>query len=272
MFPVFGSIGEGLRIALRFARAYWLFTLAMFVLAGVGAVAKGMFRLPLPMVMAQPSTVWVVDTVVLLLLVPAWTALYRFAILNDTGRGWWPPDMRMRRVALSLLALAVVALLGVLPLALALDVLPRMGPRRLVALAAIALAVLARLGSWWLAARLAIAPAMAATGTKPQALDVSFGYTRRNAFRILVTRLIIYLPLFAVIGLLELAGQHFAIGPRGVLLHGIASVAITTLLTTATEIVDGAVFARVAVVLVKAQRARASEQARRAREGKDDDD
>ncbi len=272
MFPVFAAIGEGLKVALGFVRAYRLFALAIFALALLGSLVKGYVRLPLPGVMAQPTTVWLVDTLVLLLLVPAWVAVYRFAILGDTGRGWWPLDMRVRRVALTLLALSGVTLLGVLPFALALDVLPRMGPRRLVAIGAIAMAVMVRLGAWWLAARLAIAPAMAATGTKPQALDVSFGYTKRNALRILFTRFVIYLPLFAGIGAMELLAPTFAGSPRQALFFAIASVTFTTLLTAATELVDGAVFARVAVTLVKAQRARAADLARRAREGKDEDD
>lgn len=272
MFPIFGSIAEGLKVALRYGRAYPLFAAAIFGAALLGALLKGYVRLPLPGVMAQPTTVWLVDTLVILLLAPAWVAVYRFAILNDTDRAWWPLDMRVRRVALTMLALSAVTLIGVLPFALALDVLPRMGPRRLVALAAIGMAVLVRIGSWWLSARLAIAPAMAATGTKPQALDVSFGYTRRNTMRILFTRLMIYLPLFAVIGLTEMIGPGFAGSPRQALFFGVLSVTFTTLLTAATELVDGAVFARVAVALVKGQRARAADLARKAREGKDEDD
>ena len=260
MIPVFNTIDDGLRIVPRFLRAYPLQAFGFLLVYAVSAAlsASGLLRLPMPAWMAGQMSVWLFGTISTLILTPVWTALYRFAILNDTNRQWRQVDYRSRRVAVVLLALAVVGLIGSAPFAAGLDILPRLGARRTMVIAAVGVAVAVRLGAIWLSTRLAIAPPMAATGTKSEALDISFDYTGGATLRVLAIRTLIYLPLIVTMGAFALAMQLFqgALTADLVSMLTIANVIVSTLFTACTELIDGAVMSRTAVALVRAQRAR----------------
>jgi len=260
VIAVFATIDDGLRIVPRFLRAYPWQSLGFLIVYAVtsAASASGLLHLPLPAWMAGQMSVWLFGTLGTLLLAPVWTALYRFAILNDTDRCWWQPDFRTRRVAGVLTALAVVGLIGAAPFAAGLDILPRLGARRMMVIAAVGVAVAVRLGAIWLSTRLAIAPAMAATGTKSEALDISFDYTGGATMRVFAIRTLVYLPLIVTMGAFALALQMFQVGlpVDQVNMLTIANVIVSTLFTACTELIDGAVMARTAVALVRAHRAR----------------
>jgi hypothetical protein len=170
--------------------------------------------------------------------------------------------------------LSVIGLLGTIPFALGLDVLGRMPMRRIVALGAVAFAFLVRLGAWWLNARLVIAPAMAASGTRPQAFDIAFGYTKGAVPRIWLTLFLVYLPLFAILAANALLERLIAPlpGTDAARVLGTGSVVLAAIASIAGDLLWGATTGRMAVALVRAQRKRAAKAARRAREGGVDDE
>jgi hypothetical protein len=276
IFPVLATIAEGLTAAWTFLRHYRWQSLGLFVayLASGALGASGVVHFPLPTWLSGMLSTWLLSLLVTVVLAPVWTALFRFAVIGDRGRSYRQWDVRTRRVLGAMAVLAVVSLLGAVPFALGLDILPRMGPRRVVALGAISFAALVKLGAFWLNARLAIAPAMAAAGTKPQALDTSFAYTRRGAFGVLVTGLVVYLPVICITASFMLATKLFDFTPGSgeAIAFAIANVTVSTLMAGGTDLVWGAVCGRMALTLVKAQRARAAAAAKRAKEGRDDDD
>ena len=233
----------------------------------VGATlgASGIVWLPLPAWLGGQLSSWLVNALIMLLLAPVWVAVYRFSVLDVTDRGWRQVDLRTRRVALTMLVLSLVSLIGAVPFALGLDVLPQMRAGRRLLLLAVAVAVTVKLAAWWLGARLAIAPAMAATGTNPSALDTSFTYTKGSVFRVLATRLAVHLPLLVIVGGLTQLDREF--GPfemaKGSLI-GIVLMLLSASMAAVTDLVDAAVMGRVALRLVRAHRARAAERERRA--------
>ena len=276
MFPVFKSIGEGAQTALGYVRAYPWHAAGLLGLYAASAAlgGSGLIRLPLPIWLGGQISGWLIGALTMLLLAPVWVGVYRFAILKDTGRSWRQVDVRSRRVAGAMLLLAVVGLIGAVPFALALDVLPQIQAGKRLVLVAVAFAVVVKIAGWWLAARLAIAPAMAATGTKPQALDTSFTYTGGAVFRILTVKLLVQLPKLSVIGGLALLADLPGISepPGSVLLVGIVTAVIGSCFYAATDLLDAAVMGRVALPLVNGYRARMAEKAKRARKAAEDDD
>ena len=276
MFPIFGIIGEGLKAGFGFARAYPWHVVAIYgvslTMACIGA--SGIIRLPLPLWLSGLLITWLLTVFTALILAPVWTALYRFAVLGDRSRSIREFDRRTLRVAMVMLVLAFVSLLGAVPFALGLDILPLIGARRLVFFGAITFAALVKLGGFWLNARLAIAPAMAAAGAKPQALDTSFAYTRWASIPVLATFFVIYVPHLTISAALIAMPSMLDIRPGSPPAIGLFAVNIllSTVLSATTDLVWGGVIGRLAVKLVKVQRARAAEAARRARDGRDDDD
>ncbi len=192
------------------------------------------------------------DLPTLILLVPVWTALARFVILRDRARGYFPIDVRVRRVLVTSLVLALISLIGGLVFAFALDVGPRMQERRMLALALLGAAVGWKCICWWLGARLAIAPALAAAGARKEALDTSFAYTSGAVFGILLLKLVIYTPAFVLVGILFAVNLRFGIGTA--LQFG--GVAFATLLNAVTDVVDVAAMSLVAVRLVRLRTAK----------------
>jgi hypothetical protein len=276
MFSIPSVIGEGFKAARGYADAYKAqaagFVGANLAFAAIGA--SGLIHLPLPVWLGGLLITWGLGVLLTLVLAPCWTALYRFAVLGDRSRGYRMIDVRTRRVAGTMVAMAFISLLGAIPFALALDVLPHMATRRLVGLGAVGFAALVKYGAFWLNARLGIAPAMAAAGTKPAAMDTSFAYTRWASFPMLIALLLVYLPVLVISGAFVWVDNTFAFHPgslRAVLMVS-ANVLVSTILITVTDIVWGGVSGRIAVALVKAQRARAAEARRRAKTGVDDDD
>ena len=270
LFPIFPTIGEGLKSALSFVRV----RPGMFVgvLGGYGLAAatgaSGLLRLPLPFWLSGLLVTWLTALLLTLVVAPVWTAIYRFAVLGDRERRYWQWDVRTRRVAMMLAILAVISLLGAVPFALGLDIIPRVGLRRFAVFGAVSFAALVKAGSFWLIGRLAIAGAMAATGSKPQAMDTSFAYTRWAAVPVLTTMFLVYLPNLVVSGgfissfnLLDLRA-----GSGAAMVLDILSTSLSTLVSALTDFAWVAVSGKLALRLVKAQRLRAAEEAKRARE------
>ena len=273
MFPIFGTIGEGLGAAARFVRAKPGMTFGVLggytIAAAIGSV--GIIRLPLPFWLAGMLLTWTIALLLMLGLAPIWTALYRFAVLGDVSRRYWQIDVRTRRVALMLAVLAFISLLGALPFALALDVIPRVGLRRFAVLGAVGFAALVKAGSFWLLGRLAISGAMAATGSKPQAMDTSFAYTQGAAIPVLTTMLLVYLPSILLSGgfIATIRMAELRPGSGASMVLDLVSTSMSTLASAMTDFVWVAVSAKLALRLVKAQRVRAAEEAKRAREQRD---
>ncbi|MCX7383667.1 MAG: hypothetical protein NT133_20135 [Alphaproteobacteria bacterium] len=273
LFPIFGTVGEGLKAAGGFVAA----RPGMFagVIGGYGIAAafgaSGILHLPLPFWLSGLLMTWLIALLLMLGLAPIWTALYRFAVLGDRDRRYLQWDVRTRRVALMLAVLAFISLLGAVPFALGLDIIPRVGLQRFAVLGAVSFAALVKAGSFWLLGRLAISGPMAATGSKPEAMDTSFAYTRWAAVPVLATMLLVYLPNLVISGgfissfrLLELRA-----GSGAALALDIISTSVATLVSALTDFVWVAVSGKMALRLVKAQRVRAAEEAKRAREEKD---
>jgi hypothetical protein len=181
------------------------------------------------------------------LLAPVWAAVSRFVILNDRSRGYYPFDVRVRRVLRVTFMLSLLAMLGSLPFAFSLDFGSRAGARRSLILAVMGAAALCKLAALWLSCRLAIAPPLAAAGARQQALDTSFAYTPGAAWPILMLKLLIYLPIFALVGGLMLIGQRTETD----LVNQLWAVAIVTLLTAASDLTDAIAMAIVAVKLIR---------------------
>ncbi len=276
MFPIFNTIEEGGRAAAGFVRRYrWMalgFFAAYFAAAAIGV--SGIVRLPMPLWLASLLVTWGLGAVAMVAMAPIWTALYRFAVLGDATRQYRQFDTRTLRVAGVMAVMSVIMLLGAVPFALGLDILPRVGPRRLVVLGAVAFAFMVKLGSFWLNARLVIAPAMAAAGSRPQALDTSFVYTRWSSFKVLFTLLLVYFPLLSVSACFIAGNSILEMIPGSPqdLAFATLNVVLTTALSATTDLVWGGVCGRMALKLVKAHRAKAAEATRRAKERRDEDD
>lgn len=273
LFPIFATILEGLVAAWGFVRAKPGMTIAVLCGYAVAAAlgASGYLRLPIPFWLSGMLMTWLLALVLMLCLSSVWTAIYRFAVLGDVSRRFWQIDVRTRRVALMLSILAFISLLGALPFALALDVIPRVGLRRFAVLGAVGFAALVKAGSFWLLGRLAISGAMAATGSKPQAMDTSFAYTQAGAVPVLLTMFTVYLPSILLSGgfIAAIRVLEPRAGSGAALTLDILSTTLATLASAMTDFTWAAVSAKMALRLVKAQRARAAEAAKRAREEKD---
>jgi hypothetical protein len=202
---------------------------------------------------------WVGSLPQTVLLAPVWTALLRFVILGDERRRYRVWDYRVRRVLLVTVIMSAVLAAGGFLFALSLDLLPRFPVRRLVMTAVLAATLSAKFASWWLVMRLAIAPALAAAGTRRYALDTAFSFTRRWLGTIFGVKLLIYTPLFLLIGGLMFTGG-LRTDLQAAMLARPLSVAVVTLATALVELVDAAAMALVAVRIV------------RARKGEDEDD
>lgn len=270
LFPIFETIGEGLKSAAGFIRVRPGMFLGVLGGYGIAAAvgASGILHLPLPFWLSGLLMTWLTALLLMLALAPVWTALFRFAVLGDRDRRYLQWDVRTRRVALMMAILAFISLLGAIPFALGLDIIPRVGLRRFAVIGAVSFAALVKVGSFWLLGRLAISGAMAATGSKPQAMDTSFAYTRWAAVPVLTTMFLVYLPNLLVSGgfissfrLLELRA-----GSGAALTLDIVSTTFSTLISALTDLAWVAVSGKMAMRLVKAQRVRAAEEAKRARE------
>ena len=249
-FPVFETVYAGVVGTPRFIRAYPLLIFYAAVIYA-GSTVVSMILLPRLHLTGsiQPYLVsWLVSLPGIVLLAPMWTALNRFIILGDRGRRLISVDFRLRRVVVVLLALSLIGMLGGAPFALVFDFASRLITRRTLAWGIIGATCLIKLAERWLSFRLAIAPAMAAAGTRKRPLDVAFSYTSGTVFRIVGVKLVIYLPLFVMIGTLKLTGG-LGTGLQTALLAPPGIVSIVTVLTAFTELVDAATMARLAMRL-----------------------
>jgi hypothetical protein len=250
MKRAFGVVREGVRALLHFARIYpWTCAYAAAVYAGFGAVAKYYVVLPLDHYTPLQLAGWLVTVPQTLALAPVWTALPRFIILDDEVRRLPTFDVRLRRVVLVSIVLSAVLMLGGLASAIAIDALRRFPIRLSFARLILMLMNVPRLAVWWLLLRLAIAPAMAAAGARAYPLDTAFSFTRGWLGRIFGVRLIVYAPLALLIGGLTLAARTLPDVQN--LFNQPLWIAVTTLVTALTELVDAAAMARIAMRIVR---------------------
>jgi hypothetical protein len=248
--PVFETVYAGVMATIQFVKAYpRLLIFAALVYAGSAALSILLLpRLHLAGSIEPYLVSWFASLPGVVVLAPVWTALNRFVILGDRNRRILDVDLRVRRVLVVLLALSFIAMLGGAPFALIFDFPSRLIRRRTLAWGIIGVAGLIKLAERWLSFRLAIAPAMAAAGTRKRPLDTAFAYTGGAVFRITGVKLVIYLPLFAMIATLKLTGG-LAGGLQTALLAPPAIVSIVTVLAACTELVDAATMARIALRL-----------------------
>jgi len=253
--PRFVQIAKDAVVALlRFARAYPRMCVIAAAVYATSAVLSARYLaqvLPAGWTGSQISA-WVGSLPQIVLVAPVWTALLRFVILGDKRRRYRIWDYRVRRVLLVTVILSAILMAGGLLFALSLDVLPRFRIRRLVALAVLAVTLGAKIVSWWLVMRLAIAPALAAAGTRRYALDTAFSFTRRWLGTIFGVKLIIYAPLFLLVGGLWLIARLHPDLQQVILAHPLA-VAPVTLTTGLVELTDAAAMALVAMRIVRAR-------------------
>lgn len=266
MFRILGTIDEGASAAIGFAKAYpgqtAGFVLAYLAAAGLGV--SGWISLPLPLWLSGLVLTWGLGTIALLLLAPVWTAIFRFTVLGDRSRRYVQFDVRTRRVAAVQFVMAMVMLVGAVPFALGLDVLPLVVGRRLIVGIIVLIAFFMKYVAFWLNARLAIAPAMAATGTRTQSMDTSWAYTRWASVKILVMLLLVFVPTLCVSGFFLILAVllRFQPGSTGALVLTAATVIGTTLAAAFADFLWGTVSGRLAVQLVKANRQRAADLAK----------
>ena len=246
MFPVVQTIRAGILATNGFARNYPRQTIA--AVAIYAASAAILVLVPpgphLGFFVGGEIRTWVGSMLALFLLAPVWTSLCRFVILGDTERRYWPPDRRDRRVLTVLIILSAIAMTGSLPFVVFVDTLQRLTISSSWIAGMLACVVMARLLFMWLALRLSIAPAMGAAGTRPNALDTSFAYTRRAVPRLFAAKALVYLPLIVLAGLLMLLSPLTGTG-LALLAHP-ATVALMTAANAATDFVDTATFSLVA--------------------------
>jgi hypothetical protein len=244
----------------RFARAYWQMCLiaAAIYAASAAVAASYLALLPLPGNIGSLIAAWLGSLPQIVLLAPVWTALLRFVILRDTKRRYRAWDYRVRRVLLVTVILSAVFMSGGILFALGLDLLPRFPLRRIFIIAVLVTTLLAKFASWWLVMRLAIAPALAAAGTRRYALDTAFSFTRRWLGTIFGVKVFVYTPLFVLVGGLWLAAR---LRPdlQPILVAHPVSVAVVTLTTAFSELVDATAMALVAVRIVRARKSEADE-------------
>ena len=172
--------GQGWRWAVpAFVRTYPCQTTAA---AAVYAAAAAVSLLVLPDPLVGPFAggrigTWLVGLLAMVPMAPIWTSLYRFVILGDTCRHYWPPDRRSLRVLVAQVILSAITATGALPFAVFVDFWPRLtiGTRWIAALLA-GLSAL-RLLALWLSLRLAIAPHVGAAGKSRPFLESSFVYS-----------------------------------------------------------------------------------------------
>lgn len=266
MIPILDIILEGIGSVWRYTRAHPGHVAAIFLVF----IAKGLIggagglTLPLPPWLSGLMLLWLLDVVSFAVLAPVWTAIYRHGVLGDLSRTPFEWDIRTRRVLLAGVIMAGITLLGAIPFALGLDLLPRLGTRRAVAFGAIAFACLVKIGAFWLNARLAIAPAMGAAGAKPQFLDTAFSNSRHSAASILMAMFVVYLPLLGVVGLLMFASVLISPmpGTTEFTVLKFANAGASILFGAGTELVWAGVTARFAPALIRFQRDRAKRRAR----------
>ncbi len=256
MFPPLGMVRDGAATALRFARLRWrllLVGMAIYVLAAVlSPLVLGHVAWLQGAVRSQVGA-WVASLPLLVLLAPIWTALYRFVILKEAHRGYAVADIRFWRVLLTGFVLSLIGFFGGMALVVGTVLMTGMGARRLVIFAIMVGSALLRVAAWWFSLRLAIAPPLGAAGARPRPLDTAFSYTQGAVWRILVTKMLIYLPLFLAASAMFLAA-HLA--PRlqsGTVVQYAESVAVS-LITACTDLLDGATMAMLAMHLVRARR------------------
>jgi hypothetical protein len=143
-------------------------------------------------------------------------------------------------------------------------VLPVLGVRRLFVVIVVGIAFVVKFLAFWLTARLAIAPAMAAAGTRAQAMDTSWDYTRWTALRILAMLLLVYLPMLCISASFVVLAFVFKLAPEST--EATVLIAINVVLTTtasvATDVVWAAITGRLALRLVKAHRKRTAEMSK----------
>ncbi len=250
MKRAFGVVREGVRALLEFALAYpWTCAYAAAVYAGLGAAAKYFFVLQLEQFTTLQLVSWLITLPQTLALAPVWTALPRFIILGDAGRRLPTFDVRLRRVVMVTLVLSAILLLGGLVFAVTIDGLRRFPIRPLFARPMLLLTFGARLATWWLLLRLAIAPAMAAAGARDYPLDTAFSFTRGWFRRITGVRVIIYAPLVLLTGALTLVA-HVQPEAQNLFIQPVW-IAVMTLMSAFTELMDAAAMACVAMRIVR---------------------
>ena len=255
MIPVLGTAGGAVTAALAFLRARpWLLVCGLGAYAVTAAINFAVLpRWHLNGFIGQHVSGWAGELPGLILLIPVWTGLARFVILKDRTRGYFPLDVRVRRVLFATLVLSLLAMIGGLVFAGSLDAGARLQGRRSIAFALLAAAAVWKLVCWWLASRLAIAPALGAAGARKDALDTSFAYTQGAVLGILMLKFVVYGPAFVAIAILFLLGRFVEFGPAA----QFASLIAITLITAATELIDVAAMSLVAIRLVRLRTASA---------------
>ncbi len=263
MFSILVTIDEGWMAAVGFLRAYRrqsvIFLVVYLAAAGIGL--SNWVHLPLPVWLSGLVLTWGLGAIGLVVLAPVWTSVYRFAVLGDGNRRYWQFDTRTWRVLVVMLIMATVMLVGAIPFAIGLDVLPALGVRRLFVAIVVVIAFAVKYLAFWLNARLGIAPAMAAAGTRQQAMDTSWTYTRRASLRVLGMMLLIYLPMLCIAASFVALAVLFRFPPgsTGAMVLTAMNALMTTMVSAATDLVWAAVTGRLALKLVKAYRQRAAE-------------
>lgn len=250
------SIAKGGTIALvGFARSYPRMTVAAAVIYAVfsGVLATYISGFRFFGWSGSHLVAWVASLPQTILLAPIMAALLRYIILHEENRRYIQWDYRVRRVLLVMVVLSAVLMAGGLLFALTLDLLPRF-PMRLLYARGILMATFAtKLVSWWLVMRLAIAPAMAAAGTRRYPIDTSFVFTRGWLWTIFGTKLIIYGPLFVLIGGLMFTGGTSP-NLQATMMARPFVVGLVTLGTALVELIDAAAMALIAVQVVQARK------------------
>ncbi|MDE2197579.1 MAG: hypothetical protein KGJ41_01045 [Rhodospirillales bacterium] len=254
MVPVFETVQDAGIVTWRFVRTRGRLALAAAVIYGAGA-ALATWGLPLlglqGWILPQLLS-WAGTLPALLLLAPIWAVFNRFVVLGEKTRGYLPIDVRVRRVLLVLFLLSLITALGGVPVSAALQFAPRVS--RIASLGMLAAAGLGKLVVLWLTLRLAITPALAAAGTRKNPFEPAFAYSAGAVWPILWVRLLVYLPLLALVGTLMVLGGTTLTGQAAVLSHP-AAVVIVTAFTAVSDFVDTAAMALIARRLAVPRRA-----------------
>ena len=256
MISPLGVVRGAAGAAWRFARARLWLVLAGAAVYGLAAAVPALLQAHLPRLqgpVAGQLAAWGVSLPMLILATPIWTALYRFVILKDSSRAYAVIDVRFWRVLLAGLVLSFIGLFGSLSLVVGTVLMTGQGGRRLVVFAIIVASALVRVAAWWIALRLAIAPPLGAAGVRPRPLDAAYSYTQGAVWRILATRVLIYLPMFLAASAIFLAA-HLAPRLQAGTLVQTAEAILFTAITACSDLLDGAAMALVAVQLVQARR------------------
>lgn len=247
MFPVLSTLKAGLLAMKLFIRSYPRQTVAAALIYVATAILSAVVLPRLPPISLLASghiKTWFGTLISLVLLAPIWTSVYRFVVLGDTEHRYWPPDKRSRRVLTVLIILSAITMIGGLPFVFIVDLMPRLTMRRLAIAGVVAGAIASKLIFFWLSIRLSIAPTMGATGTRPNPLDTSFGYTHGAVMRIVATKALLYAPLIVLFVAITALARLTEAGD-GLFAHPV-TIAVITAATALTEFAEATTFSLIA--------------------------